>query len=92
MNERTNDEFVDVNTTLGVKVITNKASFNKASTSEGGNTVNTTNSFDALSKHDVDYNDTAHEDIVLKTSTKMVDTGKYVERVHDDSQSDVEEV
>nr|GEY47759.1 retrovirus-related Pol polyprotein from transposon TNT 1-94 [Tanacetum cinerariifolium] len=76
----------------GVKVITNKVSSNEASTSEGGNTVNTTNSFDALSKQDVDYNDTAHEDIVPKASTKMVDTRKYVERVDDDSESDVEEV
>nr|GEY63740.1 retrovirus-related Pol polyprotein from transposon TNT 1-94 [Tanacetum cinerariifolium] len=76
----------------GVKVITNKVSSNEASTSEGGNTVNTTNSFDALSKQDVDYNDTAHEDIVPKASTRMVDTRKYVERVDDDSESDVEEV
>nr|GEY10739.1 retrovirus-related Pol polyprotein from transposon TNT 1-94 [Tanacetum cinerariifolium] len=92
MNERANDEFVDVNTTGGVKLITNKVSSNEASTSEGDNTVNTTNSFDALSKQDVDYNDTAHEDIVPKASTKMVDTRKYVERVDDDSESDVEEV
>ncbi|GJV58879.1 reverse transcriptase domain-containing protein [Tanacetum coccineum] len=64
----------------------------KGKSSEIGNWVNISNSFDALKNLDVESNSKEHEDNIPKVNIKSADLGNSTTQCNKDSESDVEEV